>query len=191
MKGEDENVEEEKTDLIVKEEKSVGSVSWRTYFNQFNLTPSWILNILALMLAISVPILNGYLRLFITDWVSVSLEEQDSSYFIWGYIALSLASVVAASLATLSIAFLYLYFSQQLHNKMLKSVTRAPILFFDSNPLGRIINRFSKDTAVSDGTLPEQAYIFSGVSLLSCFYRSSGSVSCTSRCPSWSSPAFW
>ena len=105
----------------------MGMVSWRTYFNQFNLTPSWILNILALMLAISVPILNGYLRLFITDWVSVSLEEQDSSYFIWGYIALSLASVVAASLATLSIAFLYLYFSQQLHNKMLKSVTRAPI----------------------------------------------------------------
>ena len=47
---------------------------------------------------------------------------------------------------------------------MLRSVTRAPILFFDSNPLGRIINRFSKDTAVSDGTLPEQAYIFSGVS---------------------------
>ena len=50
---------------------------------------------------------------------------------------------------------------------MLNSVTRAPMLFFDSNPLGRIFNRFSKDTAVSDGTLPEQAYIFSGVSLLS------------------------
>ena len=83
------------------------------------------------------------------------------------YLALSFGSLVAASIATLSIASLYLYFSQQLHNKILNSVTRAPILFFDSNPLGRIINRFSKDTAVSDGTLPEQAYIFSGVSTLS------------------------
>ena len=46
---------------------------------------------------------------------------------------------------------------------MLNTVTRAPILFFDSNPLGRIINRFSKDTTVSDGTLPEQIYIFSAV----------------------------
>ena len=83
------------------------------------------------------------------------------------YISLSLTIIVVASIATLSIASLYLYFSQDLHNKMLNSVTRSPILFFDSNPLGRIINRFSKDTAVSDGTLPEQAYIFSGVSSLS------------------------
>ena len=65
-KGEEEKDEEEKADLIVKEEKSVGVVSWRTYFNHFNLTPSWLLNILALMLAISVPI---------SQWVSQTLHH--------------------------------------------------------------------------------------------------------------------
>lgn len=127
-------------------------VSWHTYFHQCNLTSSWVLNILGLVFTLSAPLLNGYLRLFITDWVSVS--QQDSTYYVWGYTILSLATILAAGISTLFIAFLYLYFSQQLHNRMLRSVTRAPILFFDSNPLGRIINRFSKDTAVSDGTLP-------------------------------------
>ena len=38
---------------------------------------------------------------------------------------------------------------------MLKKVARAPTSFFDSNPLGRILNRFSKDTTVLDSQLPQ------------------------------------
>ena len=43
---------------------------------------------------------------------------------------------------------------------MLERVTRAPTLFFDANPLGRIINRFSKDTAATDSSLPNLAAMF-------------------------------
>lgn len=34
---------------------------------------------------------------------------------------------------------------QNMHNKMLKSVLSAPIRFFDSTPIGRILQRFSRD----------------------------------------------
>ena len=44
--------------------------------------------------------------------------------------------------------------ARQLHNQMLARVTRAPSSFFDSHPLGRILNRFSKDTAILDTQLP-------------------------------------
>jgi ABC-type multidrug transport system fused ATPase/permease subunit len=37
-----------------------------------------------------------------------------------------------------------------MHNKMAESVLRAPIEFFDSNPIGRILTRFSKDVTVLD-----------------------------------------
>lgn len=37
-----------------------------------------------------------------------------------------------------------------LHKKMLSSILRAKILFFDQNPSGRILNRFSNDISLLD-----------------------------------------
>lgn len=78
---------------------------------------------------------------------------------------LSIINIVVAILATFSVVSLSLYLSFKLHNQMVESVTRAPVLFFDSNPLGRIINRFSKDTANADGSVPLQLIVFLGVSI--------------------------
>ena len=57
-------------------------------------------------------------------------------------------------LATASIAIFTLDAAKQIHDNMLMRVMRAPMHFFESNPLGRILNRFSKDIDVIDCTLP-------------------------------------
>ena len=44
--------------------------------------------------------------------------------------------------------------STNMHLAMCERVLRANILFFDSNPMGRIITRFSKDMAVLDLIAP-------------------------------------
>ena len=41
-----------------------------------------------------------------------------------------------------------------LHNQMLESVIRLPQCFFDTTPLGRVLNRFSKDQYTVDEVLP-------------------------------------
>lgn len=41
-----------------------------------------------------------------------------------------------------------------LHNALLDRVLRLPVSFFDTNPSGRIINRFSRDTEIMDSVLP-------------------------------------
>lgn len=41
--------------------------------------------------------------------------------------------------------FRSLHAAKRLHEDMLKSILRAPMVFFQTNPLGRIINRFAKD----------------------------------------------
>ena len=46
--------------------------------------------------------------------------------------------------------------SENLHDKMVTAVVKAPVLFFDTTPAGRILNRFSKDTGCMDDTLPPQ-----------------------------------
>ena len=45
--------------------------------------------------------------------------------------------------------------SQRLHDKMVLAVLQAPVLFFDTNPVGRVMNRFSKDISCLDELLPK------------------------------------
>lgn len=47
--------------------------------------------------------------------------------------------------------------SKTLHNRMFANVLKAPMSFFDSNPSGRILNRFSKDVGAVDEVLPKCA----------------------------------
>ena len=51
----------------------------------------------------------------------------------------------------------------ELHNSALKALVLAPSVYFDKNPIGRILNRFSKDIGVVDG--PLQFYIYDSVSI--------------------------
>jgi ATP-binding cassette subfamily C (CFTR/MRP) protein 4 len=44
--------------------------------------------------------------------------------------------------------------SKRMHKDMFNSVMSTPIRFFDLNPLGRIMNRFSKDINLLDETIP-------------------------------------
>jgi len=57
-----------------------------------------------------------------------------------------LASVVQY-MGTLQAAF-------SMHTQMLYRVLRSPMSFFDTTPVGRVVNRFSKDIDVVDSTLP-------------------------------------
>ena len=50
--------------------------------------------------------------------------------------------------------------SRKLHDRMTKAVIRAKIEFFDTNPLGRIVNRFSADVGSNDDMLPPTLFDF-------------------------------
>ena len=45
--------------------------------------------------------------------------------------------------------------AERLHDKMVVAILQAPVLFFDSNPVGRILNRFSNDIGCVDEMLPK------------------------------------
>lgn len=47
-----------------------------------------------------------------------------------------------------------MYASRKLHRKMFHALLRTPMRFFDTNPSGRVLNRFSKDMGAIDEFLP-------------------------------------
>ncbi|XP_030838051.1 multidrug resistance-associated protein 4 isoform X2 [Strongylocentrotus purpuratus] len=52
-----------------------------------------------------------------------------------------------------------------LHNRMFEALIRAPMQFFDTNPIGRILNRFSKDIGLMDELLPTTFADFNAISI--------------------------
>lgn len=44
--------------------------------------------------------------------------------------------------------------AKKLHTNLLNNVLRLPMSFFDTTPIGRLINRFSKDVDTLDNVLP-------------------------------------
>jgi ABC-type multidrug transport system fused ATPase/permease subunit len=57
-------------------------------------------------------------------------------------------------LTALTIALATISSSRNLHNLLTSNILRLSVLFFDTNPLGRIMNRFSKDIDALDNLIP-------------------------------------
>ena len=61
---------------------------------------------------------------------------------------------------TISLALAVVFASRTLHSRMLKNILRSPMSFFDTTPLGRVLNRFSKDIYTIDEVIPKSIRIF-------------------------------
>ncbi|XP_035217642.1 multidrug resistance-associated protein 4-like isoform X2 [Stegodyphus dumicola] len=81
-------------------------------------------------------------------------EKVDMHKNLYVYAGLVLTVFLLSLVRTTSFFQMCMKASITLHNKMFRCVLRSPVSFFDSNPVGRILNRFAKDAGVVDETLP-------------------------------------
>ena len=91
-------------------------------------------------------------------WLSRMTEmpfEQQKNYItLLVYGSIVIVSLLLTTVCSFCFYFAVLKASENLHDKMTKAVITAPVLFFDTNPVGRILNRFSKDVGSMDDLLP-------------------------------------
>ncbi|XP_038071457.1 multidrug resistance-associated protein 7-like [Patiria miniata] len=94
-------------------------------------------------------------------WTRTNLTSGDNLVF---YLGIYGGIVGANSIFTLFRAFLFAYgglcATRVVHKKLLASIFKAPVSFFDTTPIGRIINRFSSDVYTIDNDLPFVFNIF-------------------------------
>ena len=61
---------------------------------------------------------------------------------------------VVMMIASVLLGLATLRAARTLHIRLIGDVLRLPMVFFDTTPTGRLLNRFSKDVDVLDNTLP-------------------------------------
>lgn len=71
------------------------------------------------------------------------------------YSLLILLTIVAYIIAIMMLFRCIIAAADRLHNSMYKSVSRAPMYFFNTTPSGWILNRFSKDLVQIGEVLPK------------------------------------
>ncbi|XP_011043294.1 PREDICTED: ABC transporter C family member 12-like isoform X3 [Populus euphratica] len=156
MKG-----KEGKSILIKQEERERGVVSWNVLIRYNNaLGGVWVVSILFLCY-----LLTEVFRVSRSTWLSFwtnqsTLESYRPGYFIFVYGLLSFGQVTVTLANSYWLISSSLHASKRLHDAMLDSILRAPMLFFHTNPSGRIINRFAKDVGEIDRNVANSANNF-------------------------------
>lgn len=85
-------------------------------------------------------------------YVNTPMYSQD--FYIYLYTFFIIGSIVLTTSRSLLFFKVCMQASKNLHNTMFSNLLQATMRFFDVNPSGRILTRFSKDMGQIDETLP-------------------------------------
>lgn len=143
--------------LITVEESAKGSVSWDVY-KQYAKACSFYAVIAVLSLLVLSQAASVGTNLWLKHWSSQN-QDHGTNRSVWFYLgiyaAIGWSSTLFAMIQTLVLwVYCAIRSARVLHAQMLETVMRSPMSYFDTTPLGRILNRFSKDQHTVDEILP-------------------------------------
>ncbi|XP_020225919.1 ABC transporter C family member 8 isoform X2 [Cajanus cajan] len=138
--------------LTQEEEKEIGDVGWKTFrdyisFSRGSLMLCWIILAQSVFVA---------LQTASTFWLALGVEVPNlsSATLIGVYSLISFPSSVFVYLRSLFTAYLGLRGSAAFFSSFTTAIFNAPMLFFDSTPVGRILTRVSSDLSILDFDIP-------------------------------------
>ncbi|XP_054167266.1 ATP-binding cassette sub-family C member 2-like [Oppia nitens] len=123
--------------------------------------------------------LNIYINNWLTVWTSNATSD-NSSYYLLIFGLIIVAEIVCFIVCVFILSLITKRGSYQLHDQMLARIMHVSINFFDTTPMGRIINRFAKDMDILDTQLYQNillesitrsninAFVFETLTGLSC-----------------------
>ncbi|CAG2110355.1 unnamed protein product, partial [Medioppia subpectinata] len=150
---------------ICDENREIGSIEGRVYWEYIKAGAGPLLFILTFMSTIVSQVILSASQLFLSRWTE---KFQDKTYQQINHSdqnrdAIIYSTLIAALFVTVLIRVITWFMmcmraSVNLHNSIFYTLLRTPISFFDNNPVGRILNRFTKDMGTVDERLPSVGY---------------------------------
>uniref|UniRef100_A0A8C7FHN7 Multidrug resistance-associated protein 4 n=1 Tax=Oncorhynchus kisutch TaxID=8019 RepID=A0A8C7FHN7_ONCKI len=162
---------EELVQTVAEESRSEGNIGASLYFKYLNAGASILVMLGTVLLSLIAEVayvlqdwwlaywageqekLNINSTMIVQNGLNIT-QELDLHFYMGIYAGLTLASVIFGFARSLLMFNVLVKAAQSLHNRMFISLLRTPVRFFDINPIGRILNRFSKDIGQLDSMLP-------------------------------------
>ena len=158
------------TALMQQEERAVKSVSWGVYAAYVRASGTIFNGPLVICLLIASQGANIATSLWLSFWTSNKFGYSTGQY-IGAYAALGVVQALLMFSFSVSLSILGTRSSRVMLQRAMTRVLRAPMSFFDTTPLGRITNRFSKDVDIMDNNLTDamRMYFFTLAMIISVF----------------------
>ena len=167
----EDEIEEEKKDatkkkpgkrgaaLMQQEERAVKSVSWGVYAAYIRSSGTMLNGPLVVFLLVISQCANVATSLWLSFWTSNKFGYAEGQY-IAVYAALGVIQAALMFAFSISLSIFGTTASRRMLQRAMTRVLRAPMSFFDTTPLGRITNRFSKDVDIMDNNLTDAIRMF-------------------------------
>ncbi|CAH1406919.1 unnamed protein product [Nezara viridula] len=146
--------------LIEEEKAEVGRIQWRVYADYFKAVGTLLCAICFALIAINQAIEVGSYVL-LSKWsddkdsvINGTQNIEKRNMYLELYGLLGLGETVTNFISSLIWYIGSVNASRLLHSLLLMNIMHSPMSFFDTTPLGRILNRFSKDIDVLDRDIP-------------------------------------
>lgn len=156
--------------MMQAEERAVASVPWSVYGDYVRASGSLFNAFLIFLLLVISQAANIMTSLWLSWWTSNEYNLSTGQYIgIYAGLGAVQAILMFSFMVTLTIVGTSA--SKTMLRDAITRVLRAPMSFFDTTPLGRITNRFSRDVDVMDNNLSDamRMYFFSVAAILSTF----------------------
>ncbi|KAK9456107.1 P-loop containing nucleoside triphosphate hydrolase protein [Dipodascopsis uninucleata] len=164
--------ESQKRSRQSKEHSEQGNVKWTVYKEYAKAANVFgVLGFMGLLIASQGISVLG--NVWLEHWAEINTEANDNpnigmylgTYLFFGILASALTVVYTLIL----FIFSSIEASKKLHNKMAEVVVRSPMSFFDTTPIGRVINRFTTDIYRVDEVLSRVFSMFFNNTIRVCF----------------------
>ncbi|KAJ6874748.1 hypothetical protein NC652_034450 [Populus alba x Populus x berolinensis] len=138
--------------LIKQEEKEVGDTGFKPYVQYLNQNKGY----LYFSIAAFCHLLFVIGQITQNSWMAANVDDPHVSTLrlIAVYLCIGVTSTLFLLCRSISIVVLGLQSSKSLFSQLLNSLFRAPMSFYDSTPLGRILSRVTSDLSIVDLDVP-------------------------------------
>lgn len=146
--------------LVVDETTTVNAIGFDVYRRYIGaglegFTGGWILHVVVGVTVLAV-FFDVFTNTWLSFWISERWKNRSASFYMGLYGAFTFLGFITLSFSFLGIIYILNNASKSLNIKAAERILFVPMHYMDVTPMGRIINRFTKDTDVLDNEMGER-----------------------------------